>query len=149
MKQTETIRRMKPRIKIYRFIPAVLWMAFIFALSSRTGEQLDTVLPLLQKLLPFMDDFNWGHFVSYFLLAMLLDYGFGRRSERVSVKLLTIVLCGAYGVTDEYHQSFVGGRMLDPLDLRNDIIGASAWVLIGLLRPISRLRRKLSHPNSQ
>ncbi len=150
MKQTEQIMmQTRRRISIYRFIPAFLWMAIIFILSSRTGEQLDTVLPLFQKLFPFMDNFNWGHFVSYFLLAMLLDYGFGRRSELLSFKLLVILLCGVYGITDEYHQSFVGGRMLDSHDLRNDIIGATLWVIIGLLPPVKRLRSKLSRANSQ
>lgn len=144
MKQTDDTQPASARTGFLRFIPAIIWMAVIFILSSQSGEQLDTVLPLFQRLFPFMDNFNWGHFVSYFILAMLLDYGFGRHSERTSFKLLVIVLCGAYGVTDEFHQSFVGGRSVDPLDLRNDVIGAAIWTLIGLLPAVRRLRLKLA-----
>ncbi|REK77845.1 VanZ family protein [Paenibacillus paeoniae] len=123
-KQSLTSRRM------IRFIPAVLWMAVIFALSSRTGDELNTVLPFFQKFFPGMTDFNWGHFVSYFILAAALDYGFGSRSDRLYMKIVIVLLCGLYGVSDEYHQSFVGGRMMDIIDVRNDMIGAAVWVIV-------------------
>ncbi|MEK3884453.1 VanZ family protein [Paenibacillus sp. PL2-23] len=116
--------------KWLRFIPALLWMGVIFALSSRTGDEIGSILPFFQTFFPAMKDFNWGHFVSYFILAAAFDYGFGRRSERWSMKLVIIALCGLYGVTDELHQSYVGGRMMDPMDIRNDIIGAAIWTLV-------------------
>ncbi|RIX50030.1 hypothetical protein D3P08_22115 [Paenibacillus nanensis] len=118
------------KLRIIRFIPAIVWMAVIFALSSRTGDELNTVLPLFQKLFPGMTDFNWGHFIAYFLLAAAFDYGFGARADRFVMKLVLILLCGIYGVTDEIHQSYVGGRMMDMMDVRNDMIGAAIWTIM-------------------
>ncbi len=122
-----------------RFIPAFIWMGVIYWLSSRTGDEIGSVLPLFQKLFPFMTDFNWGHFVAYFILAAAFDYGFGQRSDRFVFKLLIILLCGLYGVTDEYHQQFVGGRLMDAADLRNDMIGAAIWCLVVSI-PFARAR---------
>ncbi|RJE91378.1 hypothetical protein D3P07_00390 [Paenibacillus sp. 1011MAR3C5] len=130
--------------RMIRFIPAVLWMAVIFALSSRTGDEINTVLPFFQKLFPGMTDFNWGHFVSYFILAALLDFGFGARSDKLSMKIVIVLLCGLYGVTDEFHQSFVGGRMMDIIDVRNDMIGAAVWTLLVSIPVIRRAWRRLA-----
>ncbi|WP_377563440.1 VanZ family protein [Paenibacillus chungangensis] len=133
--------------KIIRFVPAFCWMAVIFILSSRTGDEMNKVLPFFQKWFPFMNDFNWGHFVAYFLLAAAFDYGLGRHSERLSMKLLIVTLCVLYGVTDEYHQSFVGGRMMDTMDLRNDGIGATLWVLLVSIPAVRKIWRRIAGTN--
>jgi len=130
--------------RLARFIPAVLWMAFIFYTSSKTGEEVDSILPFVQTYLPFISDFNWGHYVSYFVLAMTLDYGIGARADRIGMKLAIILLCGLYGVTDEYHQSFVGGRMPDANDIRNDMIGALVWTAVAAIPFIRRKWRKIA-----
>lgn len=117
-------------MKWLRWIPAVLWMSVIYYLSSRTGDEINTLLPFFQQYLPFIQDFNWGHFVSYFVLAITFDFAFGRKSARWSYKFLIVVLCTLYGVTDEIHQYYVGGRMMDVYDVRNDFIGAALWVLL-------------------
>lgn len=127
-----------------RWLPAIIWMAVIFYLSAQTGDDLGAVLPFFQKYLPFMEDFNWGHYVSYFILAMTIDYGFGAKSRMWKYKLLIVLLCGLYGVTDEFHQYFVGGRMTDIYDLRNDCIGAACWVLLERIPFIRALWKKLS-----
>ncbi|RAP78083.1 VanZ family protein [Paenibacillus montanisoli] len=126
-----------------RFIPAVLIMAAIFLLSSRTSDELNTFLPWFQELFPQMQSFDWGHFIAYFALALSFDYGFGRRAERWPVKVLIVGLCLLYGVTDEYHQSFVSGRMPDAADLRNDSIGASIAVVLVALPGVKNLWRRL------
>jgi VanZ family protein len=130
--------------RLLRFIPAVVWMTVIFALSSRTGDEIGAILPFFQKFLPFMTDFNWGHFLAYFILALTLDFGIGGKSDRIWMKVLIVLLCGLYGVTDEYHQSFVGGRMPDWLDIRNDMIGAAIWTAIVAIKPLRKRWRKLA-----
>jgi len=40
--------------------------------------------------------------------------------------LTATLLATAYGVTDEYHQSFVPGRTADPMDVVKDLAGAAA-----------------------
>ena len=120
------------------------WMLVIFLLSAQTGDDVDTFLPWFQKLFPGMQDFNWGHFVSYFVLAAVLDFGIGARSERILWKLIIIAACGLYGVTDEYHQSFVAGRSTDILDLKHDVIGAFLWTVVIMFPPLLRLWRRVT-----
>ncbi|UVI27873.1 VanZ family protein [Paenibacillus spongiae] len=147
MKQTEYAAASKTsRIKRgwLRFLPAVAWMAVIFAFSSRTGDELGTVLPWFQKLFPFMTSFDWGHFVSYFVLGLTFDYAFGKSSDRLTVKILIVFLCTLYGVSDEYHQSFVGGRSPDIYDVRNDAIGASIAVILTAIPFIRTRWRKIA-----
>ncbi|MFX3633379.1 MAG: VanZ family protein [Candidatus Pristimantibacillus sp.] len=140
MKQTNSMNFRK----LLRFIPAIVWMIVIYLLSSQTGDDIGTLLPLFQKLFPSMVSFDWGHYLSYFILAVTIDYGIGRKADRFLFKAVIVALCGIYGVTDEYHQSFVGGRMPDPIDVRNDMIGALVWVLLVSIPPLRRVWRKFS-----
>lgn len=128
--------------RLARFAPAVAWMGVIFYLSSRTGDELGSIVPFFQRLFPAMQSFDWGHFVAYFILALLLDFGFGPKAHQWRMKLLIILLCVLYGVTDEYHQSFVDGRMPDIIDIRNDGIGAALAVLLLRVPAINRYWRK-------
>ncbi|MFS0727727.1 VanZ family protein [Paenibacillus sp. 1P07SE] len=123
----------------FRWLPALLWMGVIFGLSSRTGDQLGGMMPWFQKLLPWMQSFDWGHFAAYFILALLLAYGFGRHADNWRIKALVVLLCILYGITDEYHQSFVDGRTPDAKDVRNDGIGA---LLAMLTLSIPFIRRR-------
>ena len=106
-----------------RWIPAVLWMAVIFWLSAQTGSELGSMFPYVERWFPWLDGFNFGHFIAYFILALFLWIAIG--SHRLSSKLLVIGLCVLYGFSDEYHQTFVQGRTADLLDIRNDAIGAA------------------------
>lgn len=142
MKQTDSISSLFLYPRLLRFLPAIIWMAVIFILSSRTSVEINTLLPFFQKFLPFMEDFNWGHFVSYFILALTLDYGIGRKGDRFWMKAVIVLICGLYGITDEIHQSFVGGRMPDPLDVRNDLIGAALWTGAAAVPAIRKIWRK-------
>ncbi|WP_168121989.1 VanZ family protein [Paenibacillus sp. HB172176] len=120
------------------------WMLVIFLLSAQTGEEVNTFLPWFQKLFPAMQDFNWGHFVTYFVLAAAFDFGIGARSERIVWKLVIIAACGLYGVTDEYHQSFVAGRSTDVQDIKHDLIGAFLWTVVIMLPPLLRIWRRIA-----
>ncbi|SFS61040.1 VanZ family protein [Paenibacillus sp. BC26] len=135
MKQT-TMRRL-------RFLPAIIIMATIFLLSSRTNDELNTFLPWFQKLFPQMSSFDWGHFIAYFVLALTFDYGFARRARRWTFKVAIVLLCVLYGLTDEYHQSFVSGRSPDIADLRHDGIGAAIAVVVVALPLIRKPWRRL------
>jgi hypothetical protein len=107
---------------ISRWIPALIWMIIIFVLSHQTGSELNTYLPLVQRWLPWLDSFDIGHFFTYFILACFIWWALA--SHRLNVSLIVVLLCILYGLTDEYHQSFVAGRTPDLLDIRNDTIGA-------------------------
>ncbi|UUZ95877.1 VanZ family protein [Paenibacillus sp. P25] len=119
-------------IRFLLWSPSVLWMAVIFYLSSRTGDDLGSWLDVIRQWIPAMEGFDSGHFAACFILSMC--FLIGSRPERLTWKnkLVPVILCILYGVTDEYHQSFVPGRTPDLLDLWNDAIGATlAMLLVG------------------
>ncbi|ALS27428.1 VanZ family protein [Paenibacillus sp. 32O-W] len=143
MKQTDQRQTGRFR-RLWRWLPAVAWMAVIFVLSGREGDELNTVLPLFQQWMPWMESFDWGHYFAYFILALAFDFALGGRADRWSGKLLIVALCGLYGVTDEYHQSFVDGRTPDVLDLRNDCIGAAMAVALTAIPFIRKRWRRIA-----
>ena len=96
-------------------------MAFLFWVSSRSGFGPVSDLP------------DWTtHGAGYAVLAVLacraLAGGLGR-PVAVRVAVLAVLISTVYGVTDEWHQSFVPGRVADPWDLVKDLAGAAAGAL--------------------
>ncbi|PYI54424.1 VanZ family protein [Paenibacillus flagellatus] len=130
--------------RIVRWLPAVACMAAIFYLSHQTGDDLGTLLPFFQRLLPAMESFDWGHFFAYFGLALTYYWALLPRLSGWGGKALVVLLSVLYGVTDEFHQRFVEGRMSDVRDLRNDAIGAALAMLFVSLPAIDRLLRRAS-----
>jgi VanZ family protein len=110
----------------YRWGPAVLIMAVIFAFSSRPSADLP-------------DFGNWDHFMKkaahalgYGLLALAYWRGWG--FER-SKKWFAWGLAICYAVSDEFHQGFVAGRHPSLLDvLVFDNVGAIVGLTILALR---------------
>ena len=86
---------------LLRWLPAVVMMLVIFALSAQSVQ----ILP----------DFGWadylvkkgGHMVGYALLALSFWYALEWRSDRRWLAWLLAIL---YAITDELHQSYVPGR---------------------------------------
>lgn len=127
-----------------RALPAILWMAAIYILSARTGDELGSWLPFFQEWFPGMMSFDWGHFAAYFILAWTYLLIFGIHGDRITVKVCVVLLCLLYGITDEWHQSFVPGRSPDWHDLRNDTIGAALAMLASMVPAIRRIYRKFA-----
>lgn len=92
-----------------------------------------------------MESFNWGHFAAYFILAITFYWGLGEKYANLKGKTVVFLLCVLYGVTDEYHQSFIEGRYPDYLDLRNDGIGAVLAMLFVSIPWIHQFYIKLLH----
>jgi VanZ family protein len=110
-------------------------MGFLFWVSSRAGFG------------PVSDIPDWmTHGAGYAVLAVLacraLAGGLGRPvTGRVAV--LAVVISTLYGATDEWHQSFVPGRIADAWDLLKDLGGAAAGALAcAWPRPEREPRRK-------
>jgi VanZ family protein len=105
-----------------RWAAALAWMGVIFFLSAQpdlphpSSGWLDMVLSC------------GAHFVLFGVLALLLAWalGHGRRGVLVALGLACL-----YALSDEFHQSFVPGRVADPIDLACDGAGAgialAAW----------------------
>ncbi|BBI34570.1 hypothetical protein KCTCHS21_39690 [Cohnella abietis] len=94
---------------------------------------MDSYLPWVQKWLPGLSDFNPMHYVAYFILGLTVAFALGRRAGTWLGVLLNIAFCVLYGLSDEWHQSFVPKRSPDPLDLLHDGMGAAAASLLVFL----------------
>jgi VanZ family protein len=99
-------------------------MALIFFLSSRS------TLPHAPGLSGALTAIG-GHLVAYAVLALLLAWGLGGGDLTGRQRLLlAFTIAVAYGVTDEFHQSFVPGRDANPVDLLLDAVGAATALLM-------------------
>jgi VanZ family protein len=93
---------------------AVAWAGAIFWLSSLPGSQLPGRFPP-----------EVGHFGAYFILAALLYAALRANGRQGRAILLAIVIASVYGISDEFHQSFVPMRTPDVADWVMDTFGAS------------------------
>lgn len=115
---------------ILRFGPALLCMSAIFALSSRS------TLPRPESISAEIFSIA-GHFGAYFTLAATLWWALGlARLQDTSRLWLAFLGAVLYGISDEWHQSFVPGRMPDWRDLVTDAIGAA--VALAMVARLSR-----------
>ncbi|HHW68078.1 VanZ family protein [Defluviitalea raffinosedens] len=127
---------MKKKEFLY-WIPSIIWMIIIFILSSMTGSD-------LQRTFPFFSDFNWGHFVAYFVLAITYYWALRRKVKHPKIFFVIIFLSVLYGITDEFHQYFTPSRVPDVNDLLADAIGASlAAILLSIWQKKRNTRLKL------
>jgi VanZ family protein len=115
--------------------PALAQMAAIFAISS---------LSVVPSLPGGLSDYS-GHFIGYTLLSALAVRGFARghwRGVNGRSAWQAIVMSSLYGVTDEFHQSFVPGRTPSIGDWCADTVGAcvGAGLVIAAARLIERRR---------
>ncbi len=72
-----------------------------------------------------------GHLIAYGSLAVALMVALERTGFEAS-RAAPLAVRGAtlYGISDEFHQSFVPGRHADPFDLLVNAIGAGLTVLL-------------------
>ncbi|MBC8079077.1 MAG: VanZ family protein [Gorillibacterium sp.] len=117
-------------------------MGAIFYFSSRTGNDLNTLMPFFNKFFPGLESFDWGHFVAYFFLGLTFIWAVtdGRFSN--THKAIAHILCLFYGLTDEFHQMYVPGRTPDWLDIRNDGVGAALAMLFISIPGVRDLARR-------
>ena len=113
-----------PRTQLaWRFLPAIACMIVIFTLSAQ---------PALPQA-PGLGDLTSvaGHFSVYFVLAILIWWALGVfEIEGRNRAVLAFTLAVLYGLTDEWHQSYVPGRVPDILDILTDAIGAATGLLL-------------------
>jgi len=112
---------------LWPWLAALVWMGLIFMASAQPdlpspdtpGSPLDTVMK------------KAGHVLSYGILACLYHRALGQ-ALRVSttLRILCVGLAMAYGLTDEFHQTFVPGRHGQLVDVAIDGVGASLAMLL-------------------
>ena len=126
---------------LLRRVPVVITMGVIFFLSHQPGDLFE----------PY--DFRWGdklaHLAVYALLCLTLIYAFEdryRRTAKGMVVGVSIIFCLMYGLSDEFHQSFIPGRSPSFSDVAADVIGASLacmlWLWWNRTEHTGRLRKR-------
>ncbi len=117
---------------LLRWLPALAWMGVIFYLSARPDLP-SPPEPWLDMLLE-----KAGHAAVYGVLAWLYLYALrGDRPATDRLRLLSLALAAAYGLSDEFHQAFVPGRDPSVADLLTDVVGAA--LALALERRAARL----------
>jgi VanZ family protein len=96
--------------------PAAFWAVVLFFLSETQPDSDSAWLAINDKVI---------HLGLYLVLGGTLSWGEWKASWNFPVLLL--LLGGAYGVLDEWHQSFVPGR--DPS--LGDVLADTAGVILG------------------
>lgn len=139
----ESVAR-KPRIGQSRRVATVhyvlswgailAWMALIFLVSEIPGfgpEPSVFELPFIGELPAWV--LEWVYHGTAFAGLSLLTYYALRISLRwpwYFVGVLAFVISVAYGVGDEWHQSFVPGRSADFKDVGRDAVGAFIIIIL-------------------
>jgi VanZ family protein len=83
----------------------------------------------------------------YGLLAATAFYAFGSRLRRLYprlIPLLVILICTLYGVSDEFHQSFVPNRSPDLFDVMADSTGAALVCIIFAVNASLQKKKSIS-----
>lgn len=101
------------------WLPVVIWCAIIFFQSAFATPDIVPSWPYIDKV---------AHIGVYALLGLLLYRALQattpRRVQPVLLFVTATILATLYGLSDEWHQSFVVERTADLWDLFADLIGA-------------------------
>lgn len=108
--------------KLLDVLALFAYCGFIFWLSDQERLPMPTVVDFQDKFL---------HFGAYFVMAVF-SWRALRHSgiNKLNLALLSLLFCSLYGVSDEWHQSFVPGRTASTLDWLADSLGAASATLI-------------------
>lgn len=131
------------------WLPAALWMALIFIGSTDLLADDHTsrfIAPFLRWLIPGISDAAIGtvrlvvrkcaHLGEYAVLAWLvgaaLHQSFNPRRWQWSGRMaaLALLVCLAYALSDEWHQSFVPSRQATLRDVGIDALGALVMLTV-------------------
>mgnify|MGYP000170243322 CR=1 FL=1 len=94
----------------------ILYCAFIYWLSDQ---------PSLPAPMLFMHQDKVMHAGAYFILAFFTVRAFRHISTSLPILIIaSLIFASLYGASDEWHQSFVPGRMSDIQDWLADTLGA-------------------------
>lgn len=118
---------------VFGWAPLAVWLAAIWWQSSRPGGP----APIDQG--AWFVVTSMGHVVEYaglgFLVGRLLP-----ANGRLWTWLAAWAFCALWGLSDEFHQSFVPGRDVEVWDLGVDAVSAAVGLVVcGLLRRVRRL----------
>lgn len=147
----------KPKNRIFRYGPLVVWAVLIFIGSGNvlSAEHTSVLLNAVKWLFPSASpsSLSWthflirkaGHLTEYAILATFAAHAFRNSSKEFLRRrwfLFSFGLAAIYSLTDEFHQSFIPSRTASIYDSMIDSAGALiALTIIWLWNRRVRSRR--------
>ena len=122
---------------LVEWLPVILWAALIFGFSAQPNLRFSNeggVDFVVRKA---------GHMTEFGVLAVLLWRALRSAATRWPMALAWL-LAALYAASDEFHESFVGGRHPSPVDVGIDCVGA--LIGLGLMAAARVLWRRYSSP---
>jgi VanZ family protein len=136
--------------RFFRYIlPAMLWMAVIFTLSTHAGSATHTdsfLNTLLARFFPgLFHRMTWpeldaihyyvrkaAHVIEYAILGILMVRALRGARPFTDLRLLLSArgICALYAATDEFHQIFVPGRTPKVTDVCIDACGSALGIVL-------------------
>ena len=142
------------KYKVKPWIPAVVWMVFIFYLSSQpavTSNELSQgvtkiIVEIIGKILPLNIEIStvndvvaqlnhyvrkFAHFFAYLILGFLVLAALKKNEvQNPKAFVLSLLVCFLYASSDEIHQLFVLGRGCQFRDVMIDSGGAAFGIIL-------------------
>lgn len=130
---------MKNKRLVLAWTLLILWMLFIFIMSSFNGimssNQSGSIAVLIYNLFDISDTEKvsfivrkCAHVSEFFILGILVINLVSKYNVK-HIYLISFIVCVLYASSDEFHQLFVPGRSGQVTDIFIDLIG----VVLGLL----------------
>jgi len=126
--------------KLRYFIPAILWMIFIFIMSHTNGDsssnQSGFFVEIILKVINIDRDTlsflirKAAHMSEYALLLFFIYYGFKKSITYKYTLALSLLITFLYACSDEFHQLFIPGRSGQLKDVLIDTTGGLFMLLV-------------------
>lgn len=143
---------------------ALLMMSVAFFFSSQTGEESGALSDSIKEaVIDFLNDtlhiriekteenlelFSFivrktAHFSEYFIMAIFVTlFMYTFKLNKIVLSIISFLITSLYAVSDEWHQSMVGGRAMMAMDMGIDSAGAFLAVTILLIIFLIAERKK-------
>ena len=125
--------------KLKYFIPALIWMIFIFIMSHTNGNdssnQTNFIAEIILKVINIDRDTltfiirKAAHMSEYAILLLLLYYALSNVISKHTLSL-SLLVTFIYACSDEFHQLFIPGRSGQFKDVLIDTSGALIMLMI-------------------
>lgn len=126
--------------KLKYFIPAIIWMIFIFIMSHTNGNESSNQSNFIVKIVLEFININHetlsfmirktAHMNEYAILLLFIYYGLYKTITYKYQLLISLLITFIYACSDEFHQLFIPGRSGQFMDVLIDTSGALIMLLI-------------------
>lgn len=124
--------------KNYKLLLLIIWMIFIFIMSSFDGNASSSQSNFIVNIIMHITNIEnkelislivrkMAHFTEYFILGILAYNYFKSKNKSV---LLPLILCIIYAISDELHQIFTPDRVFQLTDILIDSSGSILGIYI-------------------